>query len=76
MAYIKLNTAINKIKDNPNLYMTAKTDNEHIYNIENGIVYRKVIENNIVYKFKNMGTIKEFVAHNILGDKWQVLSKS
>ena len=36
MAYVKLNTAINKIKDNPNLYMTAKTDNEHIYDIENG----------------------------------------
>ena len=35
MAYVKLNTAINKIKDNPNLYMTAKTDNEHIYDIEN-----------------------------------------
>ena len=75
MEYIKLNTAINKIKDNSNLYMTVKGDNEHLYSIENGIVYRKVIENDIVTKFKNMGTIEQFIEQNTLGDKWQVLSK-
>ena len=75
MAYVKLKTAINKIKDNSNLYMTVKDDNEHLYNIENGIVYRKVIENNTVTKFKNMGSIEQFIEQNILGDKWQVLSK-
>ena len=75
MTYIKLNTAINKIKDNSNLYMTVKGDNEHLYSIENGIVYRKVIENDIVTKFKNMGSIEQFIEQNTLGDKWQVLSK-
>lgn len=75
MTYIKLNTAINKIKDNSNLYMTVKGDNEHLYSIENGIVYRKVIENDIVTKFKNMGTIEQFIEQNTLGDKWQVFSK-
>ena len=75
MAYVKLNTAISKIKDNSNLYMKNKDDSEHIYNIENGIVYRTVIENNIVTKFKNMGTIEEFIEQNNLVDKWQVLSK-
>ena len=75
MAYVKLKTAINKIKDNSNLYMTVKDDNEHLYNIENGIVYRKVIENNTVTKFKNMGSIEQFIEQNTLGDKWQVLSK-
>ena len=75
MEYIKLNTAINKIKDNSNLYMTVKGDNEHLYSIENGIVYRKVIENDTVTKFKNMGTIEQFIEQNTLGDKWQVLSK-
>ena len=75
MEYIKLNTAINKIKDNSNLYMTVKGDNEHLYSIENGIVYRKVIENDIVTKFKNMGSIEQFIEQNTLGDKWQVLSK-
>ena len=75
MEYIKLNTAINKIKDNSNLYMTVKGDNEHLYSIENGIVYRKVIENDIVTKFKNMGPIEQFIEQNALGDKWQVLSK-
>lgn len=35
MAYIKLKTAINKIKDNSNLYMTVKDDNEYLYTIEN-----------------------------------------
>ena len=75
MEYIKLNTAINKIKDNSNLYMTVKGDNEHLYSIENGIVYRKVIENDTVTKFKNMGTIEQFIKQNTLGDKWQVLSK-
>ena len=74
MAYVKLNTAISKIKDNSNLYMKNKDDSEHIYNIENGIVYRTVIENDIVTKFKNMGTIEQFVEQNNLGDKWQVLS--
>ena len=75
MSYVKLKTAINKIKDNSNLYMTVKDDNEHLYTIENGIVYRKVIENNTVTKFKNMGSIEQFIEQNILGDKWQVLSK-
>ena len=75
MEYIKLKTAINKIKDNSNLYMTVKGDNEHLYSIENGIVYRKVIENDIVTRFKNMGSIEQFIEQNILGDKWQVLSK-
>ena len=75
MEYIKLNTAINKIKDNSNLYMTVKGDNEHLYSIENGIVYRKVIENDTVTKFKNMGTIEQFIEQNTLGDKWKVLSK-
>ena len=75
MAYVKLKTAINKIKDNPNLYMTVKDDNEHLYTIENGIVYRKVIENDTVVKFKNMGSIEQFIEQNTLGDKWQVLSK-
>ena len=75
MEYIKLNTAINKIKDNSNLYMTVKGDNEHLYSIENGIVYRKVIENDTVTKFKNMGSIEQFIEQNTLGDKWQVLSK-
>ena len=74
MAYVKLNTAINKIKDNSNLYMKNKDDSEHIYSIENGIVYRTVIENDIVTKFKNMGTIEEFIEQNNLVDKWQVLS--
>lgn len=74
MAYVKLNTAISKIKDNSNLYMKNKDDSEHIYNIENGIVYRTVIENDIVTKFKNMGTIEEFIEQNNLVDKWQVLS--
>lgn len=74
MAYVKLNTAINKIKDDSNLYMKNKDDNEYLYNIENGIVYRTVIENDIVTKFKNMGTIEQFVEQNNLGDKWQVLS--
>lgn len=75
MAYLKLKTAISKIKDDSNLYMKNKDDNEHLYNIENGIVYRTVIENDIVTKFKNMGTIEQFVEQNNLGDKWQVLSK-
>ena len=75
MAYVKLKTAINKIKDNPNLYMTVKDDNKHLYTIENGIVYRKVIENDTVTKFKNMGSIEQFIEQNTLGDKWQVLSK-
>ena len=75
MAYVKLKTAINKIKDNSNLYMTVKGDNEHLYSIKNGIVYRKVIENDIVTKFKNMGPIEQFIEQNTLGDKWQVLSK-
>lgn len=75
MAYVKLNTAISKIKDDSNLYMKNKDDNEHIYNIENGIVYRTVIENDIVTKFKNMGTIEQFIEQNNLVDKWQVLSK-
>lgn len=75
MAYVKLKTAINKIKDNSNLYMTVKDDNEHFYTIENGIVYRKVIENDTVAKFKNMGSIEQFIEQNTLGDKWQVFSK-
>lgn len=75
MAYVKLNTAISKIKENSNLCMMAKDDNVHLYTIENGIVYRAVIENDIVTKFKNMGTIEQFVEQNNLGDKWQVLSK-
>ena len=75
MAYVKLKTAINKIKDNSNLYMTVKDDNEHLYSIKNGIVYRKVIKNDIVTKFKNMGSIEQFIEQNTLGDKWQVLSK-
>ena len=75
MSYVKLKTAINKIKDNSNFYMTVKDDNEHLYNIENGIVYRKVIENDTVTKFKNMGSIEQFIEQNTLGDKWQVLSK-
>ena len=75
MSYVKLKTAINKIKDNSNLYMTTKDDNEHLYTIENGIVYRKVIENDTVTKFKNMGSIEQFIEQNTLGDKWQVLSK-
>lgn len=75
MAYVKLNTAISKIKDNSNLYMKNKDDSEHLYNIENGIVYRTVIENDIVTKFKNMGTIEEFIEQNNLVDKWQVLYK-
>lgn len=74
MAYVKLNIAISKIKDNSNLYMKNKDDSEHLYNIENGIVYRTVIENDIVTKFKNMGTIEEFIEQNNLVDKWQVLS--
>lgn len=75
MPYVKLKTAINKIKDNSNLYMTVKDDNEHLYTIENGIVYRKVIENDTVAKFKNMGSIEQFIEQNTLGDKWQVFSK-
>ena len=75
MAYLKLKTAISKIKDDSNLYMKNKDDDEHLYKIENGIVYRTVIENDIVTKFKNMGTIEQFVEQNNLGDKWQVLSK-
>ena len=75
MPYVKLKTAISKIKDNSNFYMTVKDDNEHLYTIENGIVYRKVIENNTVTKFKNMGSIEQFIEQNTLGDKWQVLSK-
>ena len=75
MAYVKLKTAINKIKDNSNFYMTVKDDNEHLYTIENGIVYRKVIENDTVTKFKNMGSIEQFIEQNTLGDKWQVFSK-
>ena len=75
MTYTKLNTAINKIKDNSNFYMINKDDNEHIYTVENGIVYRKVIENGIVNKFKNMGSIEQFVEQNNLEDKWQVISK-
>ena len=74
MAYVKLNIAINKIKDDSNLYMKNKDDSEHLYNIENGIVYRTVIENDIVTKFKNMGAIEEFIEQNNLVDKWQVLS--
>lgn len=74
MAYVKLNTAISRIKDNSNLYMKNKDDNKHLYNIENGIVCRTVIENDIVTKFKNMGTIEEFIEQNNLVDKWQVLS--
>lgn len=75
MSYVKLKTAINKIKDNSNFFMTVKDDNEHLYTIENGIVYRKIIENNTVTKFKNMGSIEQFIEQNTLGDKWQVLSK-
>ena len=75
MPYVKLKTAINKIKDNSNFYMTVKDDNEHLYTIENGIVYRKVIENDTVTKFKNMGSLEQFIEQNTLGDKWQVLSK-
>ena len=75
MKNIKLNKAISKIKDDSNLYMKNKDDNEHIYNIENGIVYRTVIENDIVTKFKNMGTIEQFIEQNNLVDKWQVLYK-
>lgn len=75
MSYVKLKTAINKIKDNSNFYMTVKDDNEHLYTIENGIVYRKVIENDTVTKFKNMGSIEQFIEQNTLGDKWQVFSK-
>ena len=75
MSYVKLKTAINKIKDNSNFFMTVKDDNEHLYTIENGIVYRKVIENDTVTKFKNMGSIKQFIEQNTLGDKWQVFSK-
>ena len=75
MSYVKLKTAINKIKDNSNLYMIVKDDNEHLYTIENGIVYRKVIENDTVAKFKNMGSIEQFIEQNTLGDKWQVISK-
>lgn len=75
MSYVKLKTAINKIKDNSNFYMIVKDDNEHLYTIENGIVYRKVIENDTVTKFKNMGSIEQFIEQNTLGDKWQVFSK-
>lgn len=75
MSYVKLKTAINKIKDNSNFFMTVKDDNEHLYTIENGIVYRKIIENDTVTKFKNMGSIEQFIEQNTLGDKWQVLSK-
>ena len=75
MSYVKLKTAINKIKDNSNLYMIVKDDNEYLYTIENGIVYRKVIENDTVTKFKNMGSIEQFIEQNTLGDKWQVISK-
>ena len=75
MSYVKLKTAINKIKDNSNFFMTVKDDNEHLYTIENGIVYRKIIENNTVTKFKNMGSIEQFIEQNTLGDKWQVFSK-
>lgn len=75
MSYVKLKTAINKIKDNSNFYMTVKDDNEHLYTIENGIVYRKIIENDTVTKFKNMGSIEQFIEQNTLGDKWQVFSK-
>ena len=75
MSYVKLKTAINKIKDNSNLYMIVKDDNEHRYIIENGIVYRKVIENDTVTKFKNMGSIEQFIEQNTLGEKWQVFSK-
>ena len=74
MGYVKLNAAIKKIKDNSDFYMTAK-DDEHIYVIENGMVYRQIIENGVVTKFKNMGTIEQFIEQNDLGDKWQVSQK-
>lgn len=74
MAYIKLKTAINKIKDDSNLFMKNKDDNEHLYNIENGMVFRKVIENDVITKFKNMGSIEEFIEQNNLVDKWEVVS--
>lgn len=75
MAYVKLKTAINKLKEDSTLCMISKDDNEHLYNIENGIVYRKVIENGAITKFKNIGSIEEFIEQNTLGDKWQVLTK-
>lgn len=75
MSYVKLKTAINKIKDNSNFFMTVKDDNEHLYTIENGIVYREIIENDTMTKFKNMGSIEQFIEQNTLGDKWQVISK-
>ena len=61
MAYVKLKTAVNKLKEDSTLYMISKDDNEHLYNVENGIVYRKVIENDVITKFKNMGSIEEFI---------------
>lgn len=75
MAYVKLKTAINKIKDDSNLCMKNKDNDEYLYNIENGTIYRKVIENDIVTKFKNMGSVEEFIEQNDLVDKWQVVSK-
>lgn len=74
MAYVKLKTAISKIKDDSNLCMKNKDDAEHLYNIENGMVFRKVIENDVITKFKNMGSIEEFIEQNNLVDKWEVVS--
>lgn len=74
MAYLKLKTAISKIKDDSNLYMKNKDDAEHLYNIENGMVLRKVIESDVVTKFKNMGSIEEFIEQNGLVDKWEVVT--
>lgn len=75
MAYVKLNTAINKIKNNSEFYMKSKDDDKHLFNIENGIVFRKVIENDTITNFKNMGSIEQFIEQNTLGDKWQVFVK-
>lgn len=74
MKNVKLKTAISKIKDDSNLYMKNKDDAEHLYNIENGMVFRKVIENDVITKFKNMGSIEEFIEQNNLVDKWEVVS--
>ena len=55
MEYVKLKTAINKIKDNSNLYMTVKDDNEHLYSIKNGICYVRL--NGLVLSGKGRVTV-------------------
>ena len=73
MKYTKLVKAIDKAKDTE-LVLKHKDDNGYVYSIENNTVYRKFLENGVISKFKNMGTIEEFLkyAQDNLEDKWIV----